>query len=208
LYGAFFRSRCDDLHDKYLKIRTTNAGTRYERLAAFVFKALEDQHVVIHDMRLTGDDPDVKHQIDVTVEIEGVRRRIAIECKDFDTSGQKVGLDVVRKFRSVIEDTKVDQGIVITCNGFTEGAQKYARSKGIKLAILRLFEQRDMDGRIAKIMVGVVVQQPANPRATLVIAEDEHPRYALQPRTPPAPPQPWAELPAGPRLSPFSPRCR
>lgn len=86
------RSRYDDLHDKYHKILTTKAGTRYERLAALVFKALEDRNAVIHDMELVGEDPDVKHQIDVTVEIAGTTRRVVIECKDFDISGEKVGL--------------------------------------------------------------------------------------------------------------------
>ena len=130
------RSRYDELHDKYHTIRTTKAGTRYERLAALVFKALEDKNVVIHDMELAGEDPDVKHQIDVTVEVAGAKRRVIIECKDFDISGGKVGLDIIRNFRSVIEDTKADEGIVITCNDFTQDARRYARSKGIKLAVL------------------------------------------------------------------------
>src|ERR1700740_2417596 len=94
------RSRYDDLHDKYHRILTTKAGTRYERLAAMVFKALEDRNVVIHDLELPGDDPEVKHQIDVTIEIGGVTKRVIIECKDFDISEEKVGLDIIRSFRS------------------------------------------------------------------------------------------------------------
>jgi hypothetical protein len=155
-------------------------GTRYERLAALVFKTLEEKHAVIHDMKLAGDDSDVKHQIDVTVEIADAKRRVVIECKDFDISRARVGLDVIRNFRSVIEDTKADEGIVITCNGFTEAAQKYARSKGIKLAVLRLFETRDMGGRIAKMILGVIIQQPANPEASVFIGEDQQPRYAAE----------------------------
>lgn len=80
----------------------------------------------------------------------------------------------------MIEDTKADEGIVITCNSFTDDAQKYARSKGIKLAILRLFETRDMDGRIAKVIVGVIFQWPANPKASVYVGEDQHPRYAAE----------------------------
>jgi len=33
-----------------------------------VFKVLEEKHVVIHDLKLSGADPEVKHQIDVTTE--------------------------------------------------------------------------------------------------------------------------------------------
>ena len=83
------RSRYDELHDKYHKILTTKAGTRYEQLAALVFKALESKNAVIHDMELAGEDPQVKHQIDVTVEIAGKTRRAIIECKDFDISGER-----------------------------------------------------------------------------------------------------------------------
>lgn len=174
------RSRYDELHDKYHKILTTKAGSRYERLAALVFKALEDRNAVIHDLALSGDDPDVKHQIDVTVEVSGSPRRVVIECKDFDISGQKVGLDIIRSFRSVIEDTKADEGFVLTCNAFTEDAQKYARSKGIKLCVLRLFEDRDLNGRITKVILGVTLQQPSNPRASLYLDEQESPRYARE----------------------------
>jgi hypothetical protein len=174
------RSRYDELHDKYHKLLTTKAGTRYERLAALVFKELDASKAVIHNLELAGDDPDVKHQIDVTVDIAGSTKRVLIECKDFDISSNKVDLAIIRNFRSVIEDTKADEGIVVTCNGFTEDARKYARSKGIKLAVLRLFETRDMDGRIAKIIIGLVVVRPANPCATVHIREDVHPRYAAE----------------------------
>jgi hypothetical protein len=174
------RSRYDELHDKYHSIRTTKAGTRYERLAAMVFKALEDKNIVIHDMALRGDDPEVKHQIDVTVEISGSKRRVIIECKDFDISGENVGLDIIRNFRSVIEDTQADEGFVLTCNSFTVDAQKYARSKGIKLCVLRLFEDKDLNGRITRAFVGVTLQQPSNPKVSILIDEIEQPRYARE----------------------------
>jgi len=167
------QSNYDELHDKYHKILTTKSGTRYERLAALVFKALEDADTVIHDLKLVGDDPEVKHQIDVSIENNGTKKRIVIECKDFDTSVKKVGIDILRSFRSVIEDTKADEGIVITCNGFTKPAQKYAKSKGIKLAILRIFKEYDMDGRIAKIIVGITTQIPSDAIANIVLDEKD-----------------------------------
>jgi hypothetical protein len=174
------RSRYDELHDKYHAILTTKAGTRYERLAAMVFKALEERDIVIHDLKLSGEDPDVKHQIDVTIEIDGVKKRRLIECKDFDIAGDKVGLGILRDFRSVIEDTKADEGIVISCTGFTEDARKYAKSKGIKLAVLRVVEMRDLNGYILKIRIGITVQLPANPTATIAIPEIVSQRYFEQ----------------------------
>jgi hypothetical protein len=168
------------LHDKFHAILTTKAGTRYERLAAMVFKVLEEKNVVIHDLKLSGDDPDVKHQIDITIEIDGVKRTRLIECKDFDIARDKVGLGIIRDFRSVLEDTKADDGIVISCTGFTVDARKYAKSKRIKLAVLRVIETVDLNGYITKIRVGIVLQMPANPSATIAIPEHVSQLYSVQ----------------------------
>jgi Restriction endonuclease len=78
-----------------------------------VFKALEESTAVIHDVSLVGES-DVSHQIDVHVTVEGQSRRVLIECKDFDTSGDKVGLPIVRDFWAVLDDTKANEGFIIT----------------------------------------------------------------------------------------------
>jgi hypothetical protein len=165
------RSRYDELHDRYHAILTTKAGTLYEMLAALVFKALEEKNTVIHDLKLVGAS-DVAHQIDVTVETNGNKRRVLIECKDYDISGDKIGLDIIRSFRSVLEDTQADEGIVITCNGFTSEAQKFAKAKDIKLVILRKFEDADMQGRIKTVVVNLIVQAPKTPTATLSLTAE------------------------------------
>ena len=171
-------TKYDVLHDKYHTAATRKAGNKYERLAALVFKVLEDKHTVIHDIKLTGFDPDVRHQIDVTVErSDGRKRRLLIECKDFDTSANKVGIGIVRDFRSVLEDTRADEGIILTCNGFTSQARKYAKSKGIKLCILRTFEEFDMKNRIRKIVMRLVVQSVIPERASIFIDEDNNEKY-------------------------------
>jgi hypothetical protein len=115
----------------------------------------------------------VPHQIDVQIERAGNRHRMLIECKDFDISGDPVGLDILRSFRSVIEDNDANEGIVITCNRFTSDAAKYAKSKGIKLAVLRLFETKDMVGRFHKVGVTFHVLSAAKPSVQLFISEDD-----------------------------------
>ena len=173
------RSRYDELHDRYHTIATTKSGTRYERLAALVFNTLKEEDITIHDLRLSGCDQDVKHQIDVTVEELGRGvRHLLIECKDFDTSGKSVGIDVVRSFRSVIEDTGAAEGIILTCNDFTTQAKKYAASKGIKLCILRLFENADMVARIQQIVLRFVVETTCIERAMVVFGEIESEVFA------------------------------
>lgn len=79
------RSRYDELHDKYERIATTKAGTRYERLAALAFKILKDRDVVIHDLKLVGE-TGVEHQIDVRIDSNGTPRHLLVECKDFGSS--------------------------------------------------------------------------------------------------------------------------
>ena len=73
----------------------------------------------------------------------------------------------------VIEDTDANEGIVITCNRFTSDAAKYAKSKGIKLAVLRLFETKDMVGRFHKVGVTFHVLSAAKPSVQLFISEDD-----------------------------------
>lgn len=155
-------SKYDELHDRYYSILSSKEGTRYERLAAVVFKSLHEQNVVIHDLKLSGDSK-VKHQIDVLIEVGGRKKRVLIECKDFDKSGKKVGLGILRDFRSVVEDTKADEAFVLTCKAYTRNALKYAKAKGIKLAILRTLEDEDWEGRIKTIIVNLLIQVP--PRA-------------------------------------------
>lgn len=173
------RSQYDELHDRYHKILSTKAGTRYEILAALVFKALEEQNTVVHDLKLVGES-DVAHQIDVSIESKGAKRRVLIECKDFDISGEKIGLDIIRNFRSVLEDTRADEGIIITCNGFTTEAQKYAKAKSIKLAILRKFEDSDMKGRIKTIIVNLIVHPPKTPTATVSFSDTNKTLFAQE----------------------------
>lgn len=172
------RSRYDELHDHYHLILTTKSGTRYERLAALVFKALEQQNVVIHNLELKGEGEGVKHQIDVSIETGGVVRRIILECKDFDRSEDKVGLGIVRDFRSVIEDTGAEEGWIVTCNGFTADAAAYAKSKNIKLLVLRLFEESDWEGRIQKIVLGLHAIFATNHRIDLAISDADRVKLA------------------------------
>jgi hypothetical protein len=89
------RSIYDDLHDRYQHILTTKSGTRYERLAALIFKSFYDAGVVIHDIKLVGD-TGVEHQIYVAIDTNDNPRSILIECKDFDVKGKPVGLSIVR----------------------------------------------------------------------------------------------------------------
>lgn len=165
-------SKYDDLYEAYWNSDIKKSGTRYERLTAFVFKALHDNKTVIHDLKLLGES-DVKHQIDVTIEENSIQKRILIECKDFDISGKKVGLGIVRDFWGVIDDVHPDEAIIVTCNGFTSEATKYAKSKGIKLAVLREFQPSDWEGRIQTICVTMHIMHITEPKVSMHLSSQQ-----------------------------------
>ena len=174
------RSRYDELHDRFDPIMTGKAGTRYERLAAMVLKSLHERDVVVHDMKLRGDST-VPHQIDVSIQRGGNTRRMIVECKDFDLREGKVGLDIVRSFRSVLEDTGADEAVILTCVGYTREARVYARAKGIKLAVLRTFEEADKAGRIQKIILDFHIKGAISLTIDeLAMDQTNHDRFAAE----------------------------
>lgn len=164
-------SRYDALHDKYSQLASSKSGTRYERLAALVLKALNESGVVIHDLKLAGDS-DVPHQIDVNVEVDGKAKHLIVECKDFDVSGNKVGLNIVRSFWAVVDDTGADESWIITCNGFTKGAQKYAKHKGIKLLIIRTYDENKDGQYISTIKVNLTYITRGQPIVNLSLPNE------------------------------------
>lgn len=142
-------------------------------MVAFVFKALNTKRQVVHDIKLIGAS-DVKHQIDVTITEGQARKRILVECKDFDVSSNKVGLSIIRDFSAVVDDIKPDEAIVITCVGFTQEAQKFSKHKGIKLAVLREFQFSDWDGRIKRIRGTMQIMHISEPRVFLKMSDQAH----------------------------------
>ena len=165
-------SAYDNLHDKYFNIITNKSGTKYERLTAFVFKKLYELDTVIHDIKLIGE-TEVKHQIDVKIETSDGEKRILVECKDFDISGDKVGLGIARNFWGVVDDINPDEAIIVTCNGFTRGAKKYAKGKGIKLALLREFLEDDWNNRIRSVGLEMNIYYPSEPEVRILIDNEE-----------------------------------
>jgi hypothetical protein len=164
-------SRYDSIYDRFSDVASSKTGTKYERLVAFVLRVLREHDAVIHDIKLIGDS-EVKHQIDVTLLRSGQSARTLVECKDFDVSGKPVGLPIIRDFSAVVDDTHPDEALVITCNAFTEDARKFAKAKGIKLAVLRQFEDSDWKGRVKTIEITFQVMSITEPSVELRLSAD------------------------------------
>jgi hypothetical protein len=122
---------------------------------------------VTHDVKLVGEQTEVRHQIDVRVLRRGVDRRVLIECKDFDVSEQPVGLGIIRDFYGVVADVKPDEAFVITCNRFTDEAMLYAKGMNIKLAILRNWKIEDDEGLITAVHITGRIGVPHDYRITI-----------------------------------------
>ena len=101
----------------------------------------------------------VKHQIDVLFSFsDGIHEyKTAIECKYWNT---KVNKDVIMKLIEILDDCKINKGIVVSKMGFTEDAIKFAENKGIELVELREPTDEDWKGRIRKIEVNMHILNP------------------------------------------------
>jgi hypothetical protein len=144
--------RMDNIYDNHIIDEKLKTGTKYERLAAVVYKIFKEDDVVIHDLRLRGDGKTAVHQIDVTIEKQGNKKRILVECKDYD---DVVGIGIIRDFYGAVAQIKPDDAIVITTQGFTRGAVKFAKDENIKLAILKEFSEEDWEGRLRRLVLNM-----------------------------------------------------
>ncbi|PEK36111.1 MULTISPECIES: restriction endonuclease [Bacillus cereus group] len=150
----------DTIYNEHIADEKLKLGTKYERLAAVVFKTLNTSDAVIHDLTLRGDGKNASHQIDVTIEHSNVSKRFLVECKDYNA---KVGIGIVRDFFGAVSQIKPDEAFVVTTEGYTKGARSFAEDEGIKLALLRSFKNEDWEGRIREIHInatGIVMDTP------------------------------------------------
>ena len=93
----------ENVYNRYISNEKLKSGTKYERLAGVVYKILDEEDIVIHDLRLRGDGKTAEHQIDVTIEKCGTKKRILIECKDYD---EVVGIGIIRDFYGAVAQIK------------------------------------------------------------------------------------------------------
>ena len=155
------------VYDRLVAEERLKSGAKYERLAAIAFREIND-HATVHDLRLRGE-TGVPHQIDVVVGDE--RKRVLIEAKDYD---RVVDLPVVRNFWAVVEDLKPDDAFVVTTEGFSDNAVKYATAKGIRLAILRPPRDADWGNLVRRVALTITATgQTGPPNVTWQLHPDD-----------------------------------
>ena len=149
---------------------TKEKGTAYERLAAAAWKLLDDDSDVAHDTRIRGYFSKSLYQIDVdAIDKEG---RHAGEAKDYTDRSAKVGRSDLQKLGGALPDIDVNSGKFFSATGYTKPAQQYASSaekivgKKIDLYDLGLLTEKDLDGRIKKIICTIHHIAPDYARST------------------------------------------
>lgn len=161
----------ETIYNEHIAEEKLKQGTKYEKLAAVVFKILNSNDTVIHDLTLRGDGKNAAHQIDVTIQNQGskVAKRILIECKDYEST---VGISIVRDFFGAISQIKPDEAFIVTTKGYTKGARSFAEDEGIKLALLRAFKEEDWEGRIKAVHISSTVTTMNPPKLSWIVANE------------------------------------
>jgi hypothetical protein len=160
----------DVIYNRYLAEERLKHGTKYERLAAIVFKVLDESSYVVQDIRLRGEGKETSHQIDVHVSWDGRDEHLVIECRDL-APHNKLGLGDLRDFFGVIHPLQA-HGLMLTTTGFTRNAKSYARDHKIALGVLRPFIDADWNGRVREVQIEMTAVIPVNPRTHLSIDPD------------------------------------
>ena len=134
-------------------------ATEYELFVQNIYRRLYsvegiDNPVIMHNVTLTGKSG-ATHQIDVYWEfsLAGVRHRVAVECKDYESPIKK---EKIASFKGVLDDIAGNiQGIYASRVGYQKGALQFAEQYGIQPMIIRKLTDEDWEGRIRTIYIDI-----------------------------------------------------
>lgn len=142
-----------------MSIKNTLDWKIYESITKYIYETLGKQSGVTvkgygNDCKVAGKSG-VSHQIDViTSHSEGSHTyETAIECKYWK---KKVNKDVVMKVSSIIEDTGISKGVIVTKSGFTKDGLEYAKFKNIGLVELREPTDKDHESTPKEIEIATL----------------------------------------------------
>lgn len=99
-------------------------------------------------------------EIDILWEyvIADINFRVAIECKNY---GRPLDIGKIRDFSAKIRDAGLSKGIIVSQNGFTKKAKKFADSESIDLIVIREQNSKDWDGYLSAVQVNLIAMMPA-----------------------------------------------
>ena len=128
----------------------------YEELTKDIYEALGQASGVSIECwgptcRVSGSSG-TSYQIDVlTSHTAGLHRyRTAVDCKYWN---RRVGQSSVAKLSSMLDDTGIEKGVLVSLCGFAKPARRFAASKRISLVRLRPASETDWNGFIRHLSV-------------------------------------------------------
>lgn len=123
-----------------------NKGKSFEQLVKSIQITLKDcPNTSVESNAHIIDNSGVNREIDVlvTTTVQSVIHKIAFECKEYS---RKVSVSGVEAFYTKCMDIpEINKGVIVSSNGFTEGAIKKAKEHGITLCSLT---QIDIDAAL------------------------------------------------------------
>ena len=150
----------------------------YEQITKYIYEILGKKAGV--EIECYGNNCKIKgksgifHQIDVlTKHSDGLHTyRTGIECKYWD---KNINKDIIMKVAEIVEDAKLNKGIIVSKLGFTKDAIDYAKYKNIGLVELREMTEKDWEGRIKDIFVDINMLLPEIKKLELIFVEGSQP---------------------------------
>lgn len=130
--------------------RKSNA---FQKTILFIHQQLENSDAVVTESYLLEEiniKVKVKREIDILIEkvINGVTRRIAIECRDRSAKDDIIWIDgLMGKFQNL----NVDKVIAVSSSGFSKNAKLKAESNNIELRTINEIESMDWNSEFIKV---------------------------------------------------------
>lgn len=102
-------------------------------------------------------------------EVAGLIHKVAIECKNYNSS---VGKGDVHEFANKLDGFKDIRGIMVTKIGYQKGAIGVAKQYKISLKLLRSVDEMDWTGRIREIIFDINAIGPLKVKTKFVLRKE------------------------------------
>lgn len=118
------------------KAQSLADATKLEQITTRLYQMLSPDHVVIHNDKING------RQIDVSIRaiVSGHEILIIVNTKN---QTRRANINQVGELYAVMDDVKAHKGVIICNKGFTQGAKKFAKERGIDLCHIHDAESKD-----------------------------------------------------------------
>lgn len=118
------------------KAQSLADATKLEEITTRIYQMLSPDHIVVHNDHING------RQIDVSIRanVSGHEILIIVNAKN---QTRRVNVNQVGELFAVMDDVKAYRGVIICNKGFTQGAKKFAKDRGIDLCHIHDAESKD-----------------------------------------------------------------